>query len=153
MANYIELATSIVKSESQIRNENPQTSFPALFRADGYEVVFLAPQGTLSNPVTTRWQEGAPVLTNLGTWQQTWLEVDMYATYTDEQGVLHTKSEQEATAIATLLDTAKAASNAIIIAKLAAADLTIVRAIVEGDTARIAAHNESQTALRAQLQP
>ncbi len=45
----------------------------------------------------------------------------------------------------------KAAANAIIMAKLAAADLTIMRAVVEGDAARISAHKDSQAALRAQL--
>lgn len=46
----------------------------------------------------------------------------------------------------------KAAANAIIMAKLAAADLTIMRAVVEGDAARISAHKDSQAALRSQLQ-
>jgi len=45
----------------------------------------------------------------------------------------------------------KAAANAIIMAKLAANDLTIVRALVENDTVRIAAFKTSQAALRAQL--
>tara|TARA_R110000868_G_C10652308_1_gene745082 strand:+ start:400 stop:780 length:381 start_codon:yes stop_codon:yes gene_type:complete len=46
----------------------------------------------------------------------------------------------------------KLAANAIIIEKLEEADLKIVRAIIENDTVKIAAHRESQAALRAQLQ-
>lgn len=45
----------------------------------------------------------------------------------------------------------KAAANAIIMAKLAANDLKIVRALVDGDAARISAHKDSQAALRSQL--
>jgi hypothetical protein len=45
----------------------------------------------------------------------------------------------------------KAAANAIIMEKLAANDLTIVRALVENDASRIAAFKATQAALRAQL--
>ena len=47
--------------------------------------------------------------------------------------------------------TAKLAANAVIIEKLDAADMTNMRALFTNDTIRIAAHNASQTALRAQL--
>ncbi|GFP36295.1 hypothetical protein HKBW3S43_02084, partial [Candidatus Hakubella thermalkaliphila] len=42
-------------------------------------------------------------------------------------------------------------ANALIRAALAAADLAIIRALVAGDTVRIAAHNLAQAARRAQL--
>ena len=41
--------------------------------------------------------------------------------------------------------------NAPILAALAAADLKIIRAVVDGDTVRIAAHKAAQADLRAQL--
>ena len=41
--------------------------------------------------------------------------------------------------------------NAPVLAQLAANDLRILRAIAEGDAARIEAHNAAQAALRAQL--
>lgn len=44
-------------------------------------------------------------------------------------------------------------ANAAIQAQLAAADATIIRALTEGDTVRIAAHKASQAALRAKLKP
>lgn len=46
---------------------------------------------------------------------------------------------------------ANAASNVIIHAALAAADLKIIRALSEGDTARINTHKAAQATLRAQL--
>ena len=42
-------------------------------------------------------------------------------------------------------------SNALILAELAKMDQKIIRALVEGDTARITAHKAAQTALRAKL--
>jgi hypothetical protein len=41
--------------------------------------------------------------------------------------------------------------NGPILATLAAADLKIIRSVVEGDTVRIAAYKEAQALLRAQL--
>jgi hypothetical protein len=50
-------------------------------------------------------------------------------------------------------ETTRTDFNAPILAALAAADLTIVRALVEGDAPRIAAHKIKQAALRATLEP
>ena len=45
MTNYIRTNdNNYPHTEASIRAVNPQTSFPALFRADGYAVVFPAPQ-------------------------------------------------------------------------------------------------------------
>ncbi len=72
MANYIHLATSLVKSESQIRSENPQTLYPASFPVpEGYALVFPAPQPAC-DPITQSVREIAPALTTLGTWEQRW---------------------------------------------------------------------------------
>ena len=59
----------------------------------------------------------------------------------------------EAEGIALGVIAAKVAFNDSIKAKLAAADATIVRAITEGGSAKIAAHLLAQAALRAQLLP
>jgi hypothetical protein len=102
MANYIELATSRYPvSQSQIRSENPQTSYPASFPVpDGYALVFPAPAPTVPNPVIQIAREVTPVLTGKGNYEQTWEIVDIFSDYTDEEGVVHTKAEQEAAAIA-----------------------------------------------------
>lgn len=50
-----------------------------------------------------------------------------------------------------LNDRQKAMHNGMIQAQLDANDLRAVRAIIEGDTARIDAHKIAQAALRAQL--
>ena len=102
MANYINTETGAYPiSETQIRQAFPNTSFPRPFKAPaGYEVVFPAPAPTPANPVIQTTREIAPVLTSKGTYEQAYEIVDIYSDYTDEQGVLHTKAEQEAAAIA-----------------------------------------------------
>lgn len=70
MANYLHLATGLVKSESQIRNENPQTSYPASFPVpEGYALVFPAPQPA-HDPITQFVREVAPKLTSKGHLEQ-----------------------------------------------------------------------------------
>ena len=80
MANYIELATlRYPVSQSQIRAENPQTSYPASFPVpDGFALVFPAPAPTV-NQVTQIAREIAPVLTQLGTYQQAYEIVELDA--------------------------------------------------------------------------
>lgn len=65
MANYIEVAQNRYPvSESQIKAENRQISFPKLFRPpEGFELVFPAPAPTY-DPITQYAREIAPKLIN-----------------------------------------------------------------------------------------
>lgn len=86
-------------SEQDIRNFNPNTSFPTPFVApDEYAVVFPAPQPT-HDPIIQAVREIAPVLTDKGHYEQQWEVVPRFVEYTDEEGVTHTVAEQEAAAI------------------------------------------------------
>ena len=71
MANYINLKTKQVSTEHEIRSAHPNTSFATPFSPDGYAVVFDAPQPTYDKYSETV-QEGLPVLTSKGHWEQTW---------------------------------------------------------------------------------
>ncbi len=65
-------------SESQIRAENPNTSFGTPFLApEGYALVFPAP--AQFDPVTQFAVEAAPVLTSKGHWEQQWTITDKTA--------------------------------------------------------------------------
>lgn len=69
---YINIETKQLKTESEIRAENPDTSYPVLFPTpDGYAVVFDAPQ-----PTHDQYSEAvvqlAPILTDKGHYQQQW---------------------------------------------------------------------------------
>lgn len=71
MANYINLETKQVSTESEIRSAHPNTSFATPFSPDGYAVVFDTPQPTYDKYSETV-QQGLPVLTSKGHWEQTW---------------------------------------------------------------------------------
>jgi hypothetical protein len=71
MANYINLETKQVSTEHEIRSAHPNTSFATPFSPDGYAVVFDAPQPTYDKYSETV-QQGLPVLTSKGHWEQTW---------------------------------------------------------------------------------
>lgn len=97
---YINTQTGIYNiSERDIRNLNPNTSFPTPFIApDEYAVVFPAPQPT-HDPITQVVREITPVLTPKGHYEQQWEVVPRFVEYTDENNILHTVAEQEAAAI------------------------------------------------------
>jgi hypothetical protein len=66
-------------SKKDIISENPQTSYPASFPVpDGYALVFPAPAPTV-DPITQIAREIAPVLTQLGTYQQAYEVVELDA--------------------------------------------------------------------------
>ena len=64
-------------SERDIRELNPNTSFPAVFvPPEEYSYVFPAPKPEY-NLLTESVQESTPLLTQLGTYQQTWQVVPL----------------------------------------------------------------------------
>ena len=71
MANYINLETKQVSTEHEIRSAHPNTSFATPFSPDGYAVVFDVPQPVYDKYSETV-QQGLPVLTSKGHWEQTW---------------------------------------------------------------------------------
>jgi hypothetical protein len=100
-------------SEQDIRNQYPNTSFPVPFQApEEFAVVFLAPTPTVENPILQTTREIAPVLTDKGHYEQAYEIVDIYSDYTDADGKVITKAEQEAAAIAKDEQTKKDANKA-----------------------------------------
>ena len=77
MTTYINLETQQLKTESEIRSENPATSYPHPFPLpDGYAIVFDAPQPTYDRYSQTV-SASTPVLTDKGHWEQTWLVTEI----------------------------------------------------------------------------
>ena len=114
-------------SVSEFKALHSNVSFPIQIPFSDYNhaVVFEAPKPTPSSDLKT-FSEGLPELTKLGTYQQTWLEVDMFSDRTDDKGNTTTKSEQEAEHTALLLTKAKALKIAEIDAKTAADIIEVV---------------------------
>jgi hypothetical protein len=71
MANYINLQTHQVSTESEIRAAFPNTSFPTPFTVEGYSCVFDAPQPDYDKYTQTIAQ-GVPVEALPNHWEQTW---------------------------------------------------------------------------------
>jgi hypothetical protein len=71
MANYINLQTHQVSTESEIRAAHPNTSFATPFNPDGYAVVHDAGQPDYDKYTQTI-QLGAPVEALPNHWEQTW---------------------------------------------------------------------------------
>ncbi len=108
---YINTTSLTQHSESEIRSLNPNTSFGNPFvPPDEYAFVFPAPQPALTDLQSAR--ETVPLLTAKGHWEQQWDVVDTYADYTDADGVLHTKAEQEAASLAAKLAQQQASDRA-----------------------------------------
>lgn len=76
MANYINLESKQVSTEHEIRSAHPNTSFATPFSPDGYAVVFDAPQPTYDKYSETV-QQGLPILTSKGHWEQTWVVLQL----------------------------------------------------------------------------
>jgi hypothetical protein len=87
-------------SASDIRSENPNTSFPSPFvPSSKYQWVFPTPQPTF-DPVIEVAIETTPQFTSKGVWEQRWEVAPKFTEYTDDDGVTYTVAEQEAAAIA-----------------------------------------------------
>lgn len=78
---FREQATGQVKTEAQIRRENPNTSFPKPLKAehlDGYDVVLPAPKPAPSTNLKVV-VKSDPVQDANGNWVHSWEEVDRFA--------------------------------------------------------------------------
>lgn len=77
MAYINTITTEYPLSEVQIKSLFPNIAFPTPFvPPEGFSFVFPAPAGSYDH-LLERVVEGAPVLTNKGTWEQTWTRVEL----------------------------------------------------------------------------
>lgn len=113
MAKYRQRSTGDLKTESQIRAENPNISFPKpmtveVFDGLGYDPVLITPKPETTG-YTTAVRDGATQDANRN-WVQAWKVVDMFQDYTEEDGTVVTKADQEAAYQAKLDAEAKASA-------------------------------------------
>ena len=107
MSEYRVRATGEVKSQGQIRRDNPNISLPRVWNANvcevlGIDPVLIAPKPDTTGDYKTVVRNGVEQDAN-NNWVYAWVERDMFSEYTDEDDVVHTKAEQE-TAYQTKLD-------------------------------------------------
>ena len=99
MSEYRVRATGEVKSQGQIRKDNPNISLPRVWNSNvcdvlGIDPVLAAPKPEPTGDYKTVVRDGVVQDAN-GNWVHNYSERDMFAEYTDEDGVVHTKAEQE----------------------------------------------------------
>ena len=98
-----------VKTQGEIRRLNPSTSFPRVWNQDTCDYIGIDPVLNSPKPEVTNLQQ---VLADgveqdaLSNWVDKWRIADKFSDYTDEEGVVHTKAEQEAAFLQGLEDTA-----------------------------------------------
>ena len=99
MSEYRVRASGELKSETDLRLENRNVSFPKVwntnvFEALGIDPVLAAPAPTPSGDFKIVARNGAVQDSN-GNWVQAWVEREMFTEYTDEEGNVQTVSAQQ----------------------------------------------------------
>ena len=99
MSEYRVRASGELKSETDLRLENRNVSFPkvwntSVFEALGIDPVLAAPAPTPSGDFKIVARNGAVQDSN-GNWVQAWVEREMFTEYTDEEGNVQTVSAQQ----------------------------------------------------------
>jgi len=89
--------TGAVITDSQFRSEHPNTSFPQVLTVEildsfGYDPVFEGPQATTVPPYEYSQRDG--VVEVDGQWFTHYIAGPVFTDYTDDEGVVHTASEQ-----------------------------------------------------------
>ena len=113
MAEYRNRTTGEVKTQGQWRAANPNMSLPRVWNDSVLDALDLDPVLRSPAATTTAYQtsvrDGVEQDAN-GNWVEKYVARDMFEDYTDEDGVAHTKAEQE-TAYQATLDAAVAETN------------------------------------------
>jgi hypothetical protein len=89
--------TGAVITESQFRSDNRNTSFPPQLTAEiidsfGYDPVLEGPQATTIPPYQYSQRDGVEEIN--GQWFTHYIAGPVFQDYTDDEGVVHTASEQ-----------------------------------------------------------
>jgi len=106
MSEYRERTTGEVKSQGEWRSAFPNMSLPRVWTSNVCDAMNIDPVLASPAATTTAYQtsarDGVEQNAN-GDWVERYVAKDMFSDYTDEDGVSHTKSEQE-TAYQSTLD-------------------------------------------------
>jgi hypothetical protein len=99
MSEYRIKSSGEVKSQGEIRKLNPNVSLPRVWNdnvceALGIDPVLISPKPDASGEYKTVVRNGVEQDAN-GNWVYAWTERDMFSDYTDEDGNVVTKTDQE----------------------------------------------------------
>jgi len=99
MSEYRNRTSGAVNTQGEIRRSMPNTSLPRVWTASicdslGIDPVLAAPAPAASGEYKVVSRNGVTQDAN-GNWVEAYVERDMFSDYTDEDGTVHTKAEQE----------------------------------------------------------
>jgi hypothetical protein len=98
MGDYRHRTTGEVKSQGEWRRHHANTSFPRVWTQATLDSLMLDPVFPTPKPDAGQYQTAARDGVEQdakGNWVERWTIRDMFADYTDDEGVTHTKAEQE----------------------------------------------------------
>ena len=128
-------STGELKSQGELRRMHSNTSLPKVWDANVCTALGIDPVLAAPKPDTTGYthavRNGATQDAN-GNWVQAWSVVDMFTDYTDDEGVTHTKAEQEAAYQADLDAKAAESVRTQRDAELAKSDWMVIRSAETG---------------------
>jgi len=128
-------STGEVKTQGEVRRMHSNTSLPRVWDANvcsalGIDPVLEAPKPEVTG-YTQAVRDGATQDAN-GNWVQSWTVVDMFSDYTDDEGNLVTKTDQENDYQARLNSEAAASVRTQRDAKLAESDWMVIKSAETG---------------------
>jgi len=128
-------STGEVKTQGEVRRMHSNTSLPRVWDANvcsalGIDPVLEAPKPEVTG-YTQAVRDGITQDAN-GNWVQAWTVVDMFSDYTDDEGNLVTKTDQENDYQARLNSKAAASVRATRDAKLAESDWMVIKSAETG---------------------
>ena len=130
MSEYRNRTTGEVKTQGQWRSANPNTSLPRVWKAATLDALNLDAVLAAPQPTPGEYQrvvrDGVTQDAN-GNWVQAWTVVDMFSDYTDDEGNLVTKTDQENDYQARLNSEAAASVRTQRDAKLAESDWMVIK--------------------------
>ena len=98
MSEYRNRTTGEVKTQGQWRSANPNMSLPRVWKGATLDALDLEPVLAAPKPSTEQYEtarRNSVVQDANNNWVTAWEVVDMFTSYTDEEGVFHSKLEQE----------------------------------------------------------
>jgi hypothetical protein len=127
---FVQLETGLPKTQVQLRKEHSNMSLPQSWTEDTFALLNVARVEKTEAPAVGQYQTAQKDgIENVGgVWKEKWKVVDMFQDYTDDEGVTHTKAEQESAYQADLDAKAKEAA----IAKINATFEEEIAAVKEG---------------------
>ena len=110
MGEYRNRTTGELKSQGELRRDNRNISLPRVWNENVYELLNIDPvlagvKPTEVGVYQSVVRDGVVQDAN-NNWVENWVVRDMFSDYTDEDGVSHTKAEQEAAHQASLNEAA-----------------------------------------------